>query len=400
MKIIFKYLKKTYIKLSHPFKCIYPSIKWVIYIYSMMLFYFYKGLSMRQLVFLSTALFLTLTGCSNENPPLKSYESKFATESFVRKHLLTEEGLIRTNITDRQHEFLSESLGLYLLFLVNQKRKDEFDNQIDIFKRNFLDESDLVSWRLEQTGDAIIASPVNAWIDDARIIHALSKAAEVFNEPSYAKLAEKISTSLATKGVKNGLPVDYVDLTTNETGDVLTLSYLDEAALRYMPSSNHLYLNSKHLLEEAPLQGPFFAKSYSISDQKYHFDDEINMIDQLYVAIRYEQFNLETDVFYNFFKEQFNQGLVYGRYDLDSKEPAVNYESQAVYALAIFYLLERDEREFAETIMEHLKTFMISDSSSEYYGGYIDVSNKETHSFDNLLPLLAEGGLLDGYLIP
>ncbi|WP_078147570.1 hypothetical protein [Exiguobacterium sp. HVEsp1] len=355
---------------------------------------------MRQLVLLSAALFLTLSGCSKETPSLKSYESTFATESFVRKHLLTKEGLIRTNISDRQHEFLSESIGLYLLFLVDQKREDEFANQIDIFKHYFLDESNLVSWRLEQTGDDITASPVNAWIDDARIIHALSKAADVFNEPTYTKLAEKISTALTTKGVKDGLPVDYVDLTTNETGDVLTLSYLDEAALRYMPSSNNLYLNSKQLLEEAPLQGPFFAKSYSISDQKYHFDDEINMIDQLYVAIRYEQFNLNTDVFYDFFKEQFNQGLVYGRYDLDSKEPAVNYESQAVYALAIFYLLERDEKEFAETIMKHLKTFMISDSSSEYYGGYIDVSNKETHSFDNLLPLLAEGGLLDGYLIP
>lgn len=356
---------------------------------------------MRYLVFASLSCIFLLSGCFNDEPkPSKEYKSQFPTESFIRKHLMTEEGLIQTDITNRDHEFLSESLGLYLLFLVQQKREDEFAHQADVLEHYFLDDSNLVSWRLEQVDHTITQSPANAWIDDARIVHALYQAADVFDEMSYADLAKRISKPLTTHAVKDGLPVDYINRPTNETGDMLTLSYLDESALRLMSSSNNLYENSKKLLEKAPLSEPFFAKSYSISEKTYQFDDEINMIDQLYVALRYEQFGLSTNPFYIFFKDVFDQGPVFGRYDRVTKEPIVDYESQAVYALAVFYLLERDEHEFAEEVMARLKSSMVSDSSSEYVGGYLDISTKETHSFDNLLPLLAEGGLENGYLIP
>lgn len=356
---------------------------------------------MRYLVFASLSCIFLLSGCFNDEPkPSKEYKSQFPTESFIRKHLMTEEGLIQTDITNRDHEFLSESLGLYLLFLVQQKREDEFAHQADVLEHYFLDDSNLVSWRLEQVNHTITQSPANAWIDDARIVHALYQAADVFDEMSYADLAKRIAKPLTTHAVKDGLPVDYINRPTNETGDMLTLSYLDESALRLMSSSNNLYENSKKLLEKAPLSEPFFAKSYSISEKTYQFDDEINMIDQLYVALRYEQFGLSTNPFYIFFKDVFDQGPVFGRYDRVTKEPIVDYESQAVYALAVFYLLERDEHEFAEEVMARLKSSMVSDSSSEYVGGYLDISTKETHSFDNLLPLLAEGGLENGYLIP
>ena len=362
---------------------------------------FHKGIPMRHFALLSIALTFILTGCSvQEHLPPKKYDSEFPTESFIRKYLLTEENLIQTNMTHRNNEFLSESIGLYLLFLVQQKRETEFAHQVDVLTHYFLDDSNLVSWRLEKTNEGIVQSPANAWIDDARIVHALYKGAETFRDPSYSRLAKRIAKPLTTKATKNGLPVDYMDLSTNETGDILTLSYLDEAAIRLMPSSYNLYDNSKQILKNAPLSKPFFAKAYSITDQFYQFDDEINMIDQLYVALRYEQFGLSTDDFYAFFKETFNKGPVYGRYDRKTKEATVSYESQAVYALAVIYLLERDERTFADKVMERLKSFMVSDSSSEFYGGYLDVSTQETHSFDNLLPLLAEGGLLDGYLIP
>lgn len=356
---------------------------------------------MRYLVFASLSCIFLLSGCFNDEPkPSKEYKSQFPTESFIRKHLMTEEGLIQTDITNRDHEFLSESLGLYLLFLVQQKREDEFAHQVDVLEHYFLDDSNLVSWRLEQADHTITQSPANAWIDDARIVHALYQAADVFDEMSYADLAIRIAKPLTTHAVKDGLPVDYINRPTNETGDMLTLSYLDESALRLMSSSNDLYENSKKLLEKAPLSEPFFAKSYSISEKTYQFDDEINMIDQLYVALRYEQFGLSTNPFYIFFKDAFDQGPVFGRYDRVTKEPIVDFESQAVYALAVFYLLERDEHEFAEEVMARLKSSMVSDSSSEYVGGYLDISTKETHSFDNLLPLLAEGGLENGYLIP
>lgn len=357
---------------------------------------------MRNFFPLFLSCLLLLSACSEEKPkaPPQNYESEFPVEAFIRTHLLIETGLLRTNITDRQNEFLSESLGLYLLFLVERDREREFADQVVVLTEYFLDESNLVAWRLEQKDEAILTSPVNAWIDDARIIHALYLAAKSFDEPTYAELANNISESLTTIATKEGLPVDYVDLKTKESSDILTLSYLDEAALKLMPASSNLYSNSKNLLVEAPTDGPFFAKAYSIQNQTYTFDDEINMIDQLYVALRYEQFNLATDRFYTFFKEAFEMGPIYGRYNRSNGTPTVTYESQAVYALAVFYLLERGEDEFAEVVMERLRDLAVQDESSEYNGGFIDVMTQHTHSFDNLLPLLAEGRLLDGYIVP
>lgn len=357
---------------------------------------------MRNFFLFTMLCSFVLTACSTEQTkvPPQHYDSEFPVETFVREYLLTEDGLIRTNITDRQTEFLSESIGLYLLFLVEQERKDEFADQFAVLREHFLDDSNLVSWRLEDQDGRIIPSPVNAWIDDARIVNALYEAEEVFNEPSYAELADLIAKPLATIATKNELPVDYVDLNTKETADVITLSYLDEAALQWIAPSSTLYANSKSLLADAPLSGSFFAKAYNVSQQSYMFDEEINMIDQLYVALRYEQFDLPTEYFYSFFKTTFDAGSVYGRYNRTDGTPTVDYESQAVYALAVFYLLERDEREFAERVMKRLRNLAVSDTSSDYYGGHIDVMTRHTHSFDNLLPLLAEGRLLDGYLIP
>lgn len=357
---------------------------------------------MRNFFPLFLSCLLMLSGCSGEQPkiPPQDDKSEFPVETFIRTHLLTESGLLRTNITDRNNEFLSESIGLYLLFLVERNREREFADQVGVLTDYFLDESNLVAWRLEQKNNEIITSPVNAWIDDARIVHALYLAAKTFDEPTYAELANNISESLTTIATKKGLPVDYVDLKTKDSSDMITLSYLDEAALQMMPASSNLYSNSKNLLVEAPTDGPFFAKSYSIQNQTYTFDEEINMIDQLYVALRYEQFNLSTDRFYTFFKEAFETGPIYGRYSRSQAMPTVTYESQAVYALAVFYLLERGEDEFAEMVMERLQKLAVQDESSKYEGGYIDVLTQHTHSFDNLLPLLAEGRLLDGYIVP
>lgn len=355
---------------------------------------------MRYLVFPLLLCSYFLSACSqDEIVPPQQYDSEFPVETFIREFLMTEEGLIRTNITDRQTEFLSESIGLYLLFLVEREREEEFADQFRVLSTHFLDESNLVAWRLEGD-DTPERSHVNAWIDDARIVHALYEAAETFEEPAYAELADAIVRPLTTVATKDGLPVDFVDMNTNEAADVITLSYLDEAALRWIGPSSPLYTNSRDLLAKAPLSGPFFAKSYDVSTRTYAFEEELNLIDQVYVALRYEQFGLPTDDFYAFFRTQFDAGPVYGRYDRETATRTVDYESQAVYALAVFYLLERGERAFAVRVMDRLHALAVSDTSSPYVGGQIDVTTRETHAFDNLLPLLAEGGLLDGYLVP
>lgn len=126
------------------------------------------------------------------------------------------------------------------------------------------------------------------------------------------------------------------------------------------------------------------------------FDDEINLIDQLYVAIYWEDGKVKTDPFYQWLQSTFTEkGFIYGRYDRETKEPTVSYESSAVYGLAILYALQKNDLSFAEALYNRLLTLRVNDESHDYYGGFVHVADHRTHSFDNLLPLIAERVLLD-----
>lgn len=48
------------------------------------------------------------------------------------------------------------------------------------------------------------------------------------------------------------------------------------------------------------------------------------------------------------------------------------------------------EEDVAKQLWSQLQTLRVDDSSSPYYGGYIDVLSKDTHMFDNVLPAIAE----------
>ncbi|WP_214828562.1 hypothetical protein [Exiguobacterium algae] len=348
-----------------------------------------------------------LAGCSLFTPKddmtssiqmYPTFDSAYPTEQFIRTFLLSEQGLIRTDLLKRRNEYLSESLGLYMLFLVNEGRSDEFAAQVKVLRHYFLHESGMVSWELKGNTMSIEANPTNAWIDDARICRALIRAAETFSTPSYALLAEEIQSALDSYSFVDGLPVDFTDLNTKEVGSRVTLSYLDYDMLNSL--SNERVVAAKRLLENAPTDGPFYAKYYDTQHKTYHFDNTINLIDQLYVALRYEQFGLNTTEFFTFLVSELQNGIVYGRYDRRTEQPVVQYESQAVYALVIFYLMERNEMTLATETLEHLYELSVQDDASPYYGGYIDVITKETHSFDNLLPLLAERRIAHGDIAP
>ncbi|OCS85419.1 hypothetical protein A6M13_13355 [Caryophanon tenue] len=53
-------------------------------------------------------------------------------------------------------------------------------------------------------------------------------------------------------------------------------------------------------------------------------------------------------------------------------------------------MLTLDEDDVAKQLWSQLQTLRVDDSSSPYYGGYIDVLSKDTHMFDNVLPAIVE----------
>lgn len=321
-----------------------------------------------------------------------------ATEQFVIDHLLLNNNLIATDFKNNHNGnvFLSESIGLWLHYLALKEDEKQFKDAIEALIEHFLLPNHLISWRIN--GKTQLST--NALIDDLRIVSALFYFGERTGNEQYVQLAEQISKALVQLQVKRNMFVDFYDLEHEIANDTLTLSYIKLDALHYMVEHDLLkkrvYERMEKILRDAPQHNNFFPKTYDVIEKKYTYEREVHFIDQLYIALQREKNKMENDNFFTWMKEEFyDQGKLFGRYYAATQKPIVSYESASVYALAILYSLEKNEHEFATDLYERMITLRVHDTNSPYEHGYVDVVNETTHSFDNLLPLLAERVYLD-----
>lgn len=355
----------------------------------------------KRLFILFTSLFL-LSGCKNhesvkpiEQDPL-TIKEEIPTEQFIQETLMTEDGRLHTNMTDRKEEYLSESLGLWMDYLVLKNDHAQFEQQVAVLTKHFLTKDHLVIWEINEGKSA----PANAFIDDLRIGGALYEAGEQWQTPDYTKLADQMSQALVQFQTSEQLMVDFVELESKAKGTDVTLSYPIPNAFEAMKKADILpaetYNQTKKLLVEAPFSNEdLFPKAYHIPTGEYLFDAEVNMIDQFYTGYHRAKWGGDVDALVNFAKMAFNEGngKLFGRYDHLTNQPIVAYESAAVYALAILMCLEIDEEIFAKELYTQMKTLQVNEGVDR--GGYIDVLSKDTHTFDNLLALIVERRMLD-----
>lgn len=313
-------------------------------------------------------------------------EPMSSTEQFVINELTTKNGLLRTDLIAQQDVFLAESAGLWLAYLLKKNDQDRFNEQVKVIKTHFLKDKFIV-WRIDGTKQA----NVNALIDDLRIICALFEAGEKWEDKSYIKLGKTIGENIVKNGMLEDTFVDFVDISTEEKANTITLSYIMPSALQQM--NQHKLLSQPQLdkqlaiLKEAPLaDAGFFPKYFDIPSKNYVFDAELHMIDQLYTAYHKATLGEETQVFADWLQALFERdGKLYGRYDALLNEPSVNFESPAVYALATCYMLEFGDEKMAEVFFQLMESLKVDQNT-----GYVDPLTNTTHIFDNLLPLLAE----------
>ncbi|AOZ88261.1 glycosyl hydrolase lipoprotein [Bacillus xiamenensis] len=318
-------------------------------------------------------------------------------EYFITHHLMTNQGMIRTSFS-KQHIYLSESLGLWMDYLVRKKDQPSFDQQLDVLHTQFLLDHDLLSWKIESNQ----TSKVNALVDDLRVVAALQKADQLWQNSAYQTTAKDIAQALKDKNMFKGILTDYYDASAKQTSHTITLSYIDPKAIKELVSlqifTNQMLNSQLAILQNAPRQKGFFPTSYDIEKKAYSFNQEINLIDQLYTAFYAEYAQVDTSAIMKWLKTNFQEeGKLYGRYGLSTLQPAVTYESPSVYALVILYALKQNEQDFAKDVYHRMKGLQIQDPLKPYYGGYMN--EKDTHSFDNLLPLIAERELLNESVI-
>ncbi|MDX8046442.1 lipoprotein YdaJ [Gracilibacillus sp. S3-1-1] len=316
-----------------------------------------------------------------------------AVESFIKSQLYKADGLIKTDLLDESTIYLSESIGLWMEYLIDKNDSTEFAKQFQTLSNHFLSEQSLIPWRIENETQA----EANAVIDDLRIMKALLVAGEKWNDKKYTQLAADVGKSIAQFNIVDDYFIDHVNLQNNMPGDFLTLSYLDADAITMLYEhgwiSEEQYERNRDLLINAPISSNgFFPKTYYPTDNHYEFDDEVNLIDQYYVGYHRAKWGGDVSELVQFTKDALREhdDILYGRFSNTTGEPVVTYEGASVYGLAILMCMEGQEIELANQLYSLMKEHQVLEESSPYNGGYMDLNTLKTHSFDNLIPLIAE----------
>jgi hypothetical protein len=317
-------------------------------------------------------------------------------EEFIRTHMINDDGTLKTNLQPHEavdpniaqgEETLSESIGLWMMYAVEKGDKPLFEQNVDVLRKHFMKEG-LIYWKL---GPKPVST--NALIDDLRIAEALYKAHSLWGSAQYRDLANQIAQSLTKRQIVDGVFTDFYDDQSEWTSQTLTLSYLKTAAFAQMYQNGALdssiYEGTVQFLRELPMRNGFFPFQYDVQNKTYTYHQQVNIIDQLYIVYHRAQAQTTSPELWSFLKAEFEKrGFLYGRYTADTKQPAVDYESPAVYGLAILAAVELDDEEFAKDLYYRMIRHQMLNPESKYYGGY--TYDDDTHIFDNLIPLVAE----------
>ncbi|MFD1927816.1 glycosyl hydrolase family 8 [Sporosarcina siberiensis] len=320
------------------------------------------------------------------------------TEAFIGKWLTNKNGTLSTYIKEgdkvdsefvKGRETLSESIGIWMEYLIVKDDQIKFEKAYTVFMNNFFEKDGFIRWKLTETGDS--KASANALVDDLRILEALFAASERWDDQRYEKSAKSISNFLMNFNEKENVLTDYY-VKGGGAGPYITLSYIEPKALSRLDTlgliDKVIYENMLSILANAQLDGSFFPKAFDVDKGIYLYDTKVNMIDQALVALYRSKEDYSTKEFLNFIKNEIEvQEKVYGQYDRKTGKAVVKYESPSVYGWLILYCLEVKEYPLAQQLYERMIHF--KSKEPEYTGGY-SVNDDNTHIFDNLVPLLAE----------
>ncbi|HBU83790.1 MAG TPA: glycosyl hydrolase [Paenibacillus sp.] len=322
------------------------------------------------------------------------------TVPFVQNHMTNSNGTLATYLQDASsedpnivagREALSESLGLWMQYAVAKNDQVLFEQSYDLLTTYFLMPQNYIAWKLDADGTSHVNT--NALGDDFRIVDALLKAADQWEQGREEKLAtaSDIIRTL-TKSVQNkGYYVDFHDFKGGYSPDTLSLVYVDMPALKQMEEHEMVqpgtYAKYEYLLRSMPDDGIFYPKTFNVVTKAYTYDDKVNLIDQLIVANHLTSTNRKPDKLIAFLKKEFEtRHQLPGQYERMNRTPGVTYESPSVYGLAILLAVRTGDPKWAKQLYNHMITMRGQDTN--YPGGYVFAGN--THMFDNLFSLLGE----------
>lgn len=305
--------------------------------------------------------------------------------SFVEDHFL-EEGWMRTNLLDAPQDqlasgedILSESVGLLMLYYLEEGSLQLFERQVAIIEEYFINQNQLIQWRVRF---GLPSNAVNAPVDDLRIIKALIKASEQWNREDFLLLAKDLSAGLLRHVVKDNRLLAY----DSQNSPQAPFVYYDFEALQLMAQFHEgwhtIVRENADRIAHHKLEGrPFFR------DRWFYNGREFPMIENLMILMHFAEVGVLFGETILWLKEELEHNGLFGRYGRVG-EPLNSVESPSIYALvAIIAKLYEDENLYHQAI-HRLRGMQILDCET-YYGGFVNTQTLSAYSFDQLLSLLA-----------
>ncbi|MHC6011250.1 glycoside transferase [Listeria innocua] len=269
--------------------------------------------------------------------PKETKPTSSSVQTYVKENYMTKNGLIIDYKNAQEPHYLAESIGLYMEYLV-------------------------------EVNDS---TTTNAIVDDFRITEALYQASKKWDHQAYQTLADTLISNTKKYSAVQGVPVDFYDFVHKKKADTLHLSYLNIQAMRHINYSAKAYAPIKNVSAT-----PFFTEVFQNEQFQNADANEVNMIDQMLIAIAYYDENGTVEPNFDQFlqTELTSKGKIYARYDRETKEPNSENESTAVYAFLTQYFNKTNQAKNGKITKELLEKMDTSNPETTHFFDYI---NKE-----------------------
>jgi len=333
-------------------------------------------------------LMLLFPSCGSETSSMdiSLEELKEDIKKGLEKELRTPQGLLYTSTKDKS--FLSETVGLEMMWHLLEGNKNAFDSQLLLLKRYFISPTNLLYWKVTEAFNGINS---NATIDDLRVCRALILAYKTWGDAEYMEVAKKIGKALLDYCIYQDILLDGVSwesagffggIAINQGKRSITLSYPDFEAMFLLKDINPAWIKVIQRTLGIVWVGALLKEEdvywgYDIDHGTYN-DEGKNLINKMLHLLHLAN---AGGIPINHVKRIANK--------LRTEDALLDYqgnENIAVYSLAVLLFQKSGFYSEAELALDKLKKFRLENGLL----GYRDNTSKgEAWAFDNLLALLA-----------
>lgn len=318
-------------------------------------------------------------------------------QKFIKQKLLTKNGLYTSTVNQGSqaslasgHDMLSESVGMWLQYLNADKQPREFRTFYSQAKKVF-NQGPQFSYRYNPTTHK--QYPVNATLDDLRIIKALVVYDAINHTNRYQKESATRFKALASHCIVGGQLVDYYDVNQDQAAKKGSLAYFDLQTLRYFENATDKgkdrYQKQLRVVQNGYLGDvfPLYHASYNWQTKQYSADN-LNTSEALEVLLHLAEVGKLKSASKNWLVFQVNKRALKNGYRITG-EVANNGQSVANYALAAMIFATIGDRVHYQTAMQLVWKEQIRDKQSPIFGALSNQQAQIAYSFNNLTALNA-----------